>query len=116
MSEFWRGLVAKANMITEMRRSGRYPYTHAYDLIREAGLADSRAAASVWVDLALETYFKDTDSVNKESFCVVLAEQAIEYLASYDLIEETKKGHIKELIDMNVPAVTTEACWNGNHT
>lgn len=109
MTEFWKAVADKADKVAAMRKSTRYPFTYAYDFIREAGLADSRAAASVWVDLALETHFKDTDSMNKESFCVVLAEQAIEYWASYNLIEETKKGHIKKLIDLKVPAVTTEA-------
>lgn len=113
MSEFWKGMADKANKVAEMRKSARYPYTYAYDLIRDAGLADSRAAASVWVDLALETRFKDVQTFSKESFCVAVAEQFIDYLASLIVLEEMKKGSINYLLDMNVPAVTTEECWNG---
>lgn len=108
MTEFWKAVADKANRVTAMRKSTRYPFTYAYDFIREAGLADSRAAASVWVDLALEMRFKDDPTISKESFCAAVAEQAIDYLVSLDILEEIKKGNINKLLDLNVPAITTE--------
>lgn len=78
--------------MSEMKESSRYPYTYAYDLIREAGMADSRSDASRWVEIVV-----GEDAEKKRKFCVNLADQYIAYEAEVEILRARKNLILKEI-------------------
>ena len=67
----------------KLRESGRYPYTYACDLLRQAGLAESRADAA-----QLYNSWEEARELAERYICI----RAIEVLG-----EEELKKHLEEV-------------------
>lgn len=82
-----------------MRKSSRYPYTYAYDYIREAHANSigqtlmSREDAAKWAKEIIEN--RGLSHTTHEEFCTMLAEQYITHAVKVAEAEEIKKENFK---------------------
>lgn len=71
--------------------TGRYPYTYAYDWLREAGLVESRSEAAEWV------HDRFPDEEERMSFILQMANQYCEHYESVKRLEEIKTRLLQSL-------------------
>ena len=75
--------------MSDMKESPRYPFTYAYDWLRSAGVATSRADAASWASSAAEAM-----GITKEQ---LVERAASEYVAYWGSVADLDLKKIKEL-------------------
>lgn len=70
----------------------RYPYTYAYDWVREAGLAESRGDAAFWCK-----HEAIRRGVEKDYLCRILADQYVKYYEMLQIANDFKTEAFKWL-------------------
>lgn len=84
--------------MTYSTSEARYPYTYAYDWLRQAGVAESRADAADWVRRVCEA-----TGQTKEDICVKAAGEYMHYWNAVTDLDIEKSEQFSGWLKMHIP-------------